>query len=171
MSRAFKRETRYAVIKLKDINQNTQRQLHNFMEDLEIPSRDCVVVESDWPEYEPVWKMIEARMTGKALASREGESSQQAAVPEWRATEKEMPPEFVPVIGFSEAWVDEDFNPDGIRECFRSGDGDDWISSWWYDEQDCYETESGRTGGHGAPTHWQPRPSTTSILAHKERTE
>jgi len=82
MSKEFKREVRYIVIKLKDINQNTQRQLHNFMQDLEIPSRDCVVVESDWPEYEPVWKMIEARMTGKALASREGESSPQAAVPE-----------------------------------------------------------------------------------------
>jgi hypothetical protein len=72
MSREFKREVRYIVIKLKDIDENTRRQLGNFMEDLEIPSRDCVVVESDWPEYEPVWKMIEDRVTGKAaLASRE----------------------------------------------------------------------------------------------------
>lgn len=26
---------------------------------------ECVVVESDWPEYEPVWAMIEARVDGK----------------------------------------------------------------------------------------------------------
>lgn len=25
---------------------------------------ECVVVESDWPEYEPTWEAIEARMTG-----------------------------------------------------------------------------------------------------------
>ena len=25
---------------------------------------DCVVVESDWPEYEPTWRAIEARVTG-----------------------------------------------------------------------------------------------------------
>jgi hypothetical protein len=24
----------------------------------------CVVVESDWPEYEPTWKVIEARVMG-----------------------------------------------------------------------------------------------------------
>jgi len=26
----------------------------------------CVVVEADWPEYEPTWKAIEARMTANA---------------------------------------------------------------------------------------------------------
>lgn len=25
---------------------------------------ECVIVESDWPEYEPTWKAIEARVTG-----------------------------------------------------------------------------------------------------------
>lgn len=67
----FRREVRYVVIKLKDIDSNSQRQLSNFMEDLSIPSRDCVVVESDWPEYELVWKMIEDRMTGNR--SKDGE--------------------------------------------------------------------------------------------------
>lgn len=67
----FKREGRYVVIKLKDIDENTQRQLGNFMQDLEIPTRSCVVVESDWPEYEPVWKMLEDRMTGKATLPQE----------------------------------------------------------------------------------------------------
>ena len=28
------------------------------------PRLDCVVVEVDWPEYEPTWEAIEARITG-----------------------------------------------------------------------------------------------------------
>ena len=32
------------------------------------PPLDCVVVEADWPEYEPTWKAIEARVTGIQLA-------------------------------------------------------------------------------------------------------
>ena len=109
----------------------------------------------------------------EALASREGDAIQQAAVPEWTVTAEEMPPEGIHIIGFSEAWVCEDFNPDGIRDCFRFGDGDDWSSARWHDEQDCHETQDGRTGGHGAPTHWRLRPSTVALLttSHKERTE
>ena len=90
MSREIKREVRYIVIKLRDIDQNTQRQLRNFMEDIEIPSRDCVVVESDWPEYEPVWKMIEDRVRGngatEALASREGEGAHRMSESKQRGT-------------------------------------------------------------------------------------
>jgi len=44
----FKREIRYDVTKLK-----TGQKI------------DCLVIEKDWPEYEIVWAMIEARMTGK----------------------------------------------------------------------------------------------------------
>lgn len=32
----------------------------------------CVVVESDWPEYEAVWKMIEARVDGTAAPQSHG---------------------------------------------------------------------------------------------------
>lgn len=48
MELKFEREERYQVIKLK-----TGKPV------------DCVVVESDWPEYEIVWQMIEARVSGK----------------------------------------------------------------------------------------------------------
>jgi len=44
----FKREHRYNVIKLK-----TGKLV------------DCVVVESDWPEYETVWELIQDRMEGR----------------------------------------------------------------------------------------------------------
>jgi hypothetical protein len=90
----------------------------------------------------------------------------QPVVPEgWKQTATELPPESTHVIGFSQSWVDEDFNPDGIRDCFRSGDGDDWQSCWWNDPCDQYETQAGRTGGHGAPTHWMIRPSTEALLS------
>lgn len=48
MSEQFKREIRYSVIKIA-----TGRPV------------ECVVVESDWPEYEIVWQMIQDRMEGR----------------------------------------------------------------------------------------------------------
>lgn len=77
----FKREVRYIVIKQADveagrkagrITHNDQFQL-NAVADLLTVFRaeqgksplECVVVEKDWPEYEPVWHMIEASVTGK----------------------------------------------------------------------------------------------------------
>lgn len=52
----FKREHRYFVLKLKDLNP-LLRWLINFL-----PRRTAVVIEEDWPEYEAVWAMIEARV-------------------------------------------------------------------------------------------------------------
>lgn len=72
----FKREERYVVVKIKDlveasgdIDPSTGRSeaecvLRNFLEGWAVPTRECVVVEADWPEYEAVWKMIENRMNG-----------------------------------------------------------------------------------------------------------
>ena len=73
----FKREERYVVIKIKDLveasgdtDPSTGRSeaecvLRNFLEGWDVPTRDCVVVERDWPEYEKVWRSIELRMTGQ----------------------------------------------------------------------------------------------------------
>lgn len=65
----FKREHRYVVLKLKDLERLPvllQETLWGFLNDAEfsLPQRQYVVVESDWPEYEAVFKMIEARVTG-----------------------------------------------------------------------------------------------------------
>ena len=49
MTNEFTREARYAVLKSAEIGR---------------PPLGCVVVESDWPEYEPTWRAIEARATG-----------------------------------------------------------------------------------------------------------
>ncbi len=71
----FKREERYYVIKLSDfhrLNLGQQRAIEGVLKDLTYlreragkQSLECLVIESDWPEYEPAWKMIEDRMTGR----------------------------------------------------------------------------------------------------------
>jgi hypothetical protein len=66
----FNREDRYIVIKRKDLNAVPFAALHSFLEHLRsldsfLPRREFVVVESDWPECEQVWRMIEARVTGR----------------------------------------------------------------------------------------------------------
>lgn len=73
----FKREERYIVIKLSDFD-NTYLagdEIVTFHRVLEKVAKqrnqfgksplECAVIESDWPEYEPVWKMIEDRMAGR----------------------------------------------------------------------------------------------------------
>lgn len=69
----FEREFRYLVFKIKDISKYlTIEEKEKFLvitskiskgraEDGKMPI-DCVVVESDWPEYEPTWAAIEARV-------------------------------------------------------------------------------------------------------------
>ena len=75
MRKQFKREQRYFVVKVKDAKEYLDtRQLEKLAEIADtilegrekdgIPAMECVVVESDWPEYAPTWEAIEARITG-----------------------------------------------------------------------------------------------------------
>jgi len=63
----FKREfDRYFVLKNKDVDNLPKpllTRLDDIISDIQkfLPERQYVVVESDWPEYEVVWKMIEDR--------------------------------------------------------------------------------------------------------------
>lgn len=55
----FKREERYIVLKLSDMD---ERQLHHIRHVInyeEIPLKECVVVESDWNIYETVWDLVQ----------------------------------------------------------------------------------------------------------------
>lgn len=72
----FVKEPRYVVFKLKDIaaylDDDDSRAIARIGGDIAMARRhdgkppfNAVVVEQDWPEFEPVWAMIEARMTGK----------------------------------------------------------------------------------------------------------
>ena len=75
MSTEFNREERYIVFKLSDVERylTDADRSHLAMMKNEIDAgRDCankppfkgLIVESDWPEYEPTWRAIEARVTG-----------------------------------------------------------------------------------------------------------
>lgn len=75
MTNEFMREERYIVFKMSDVERYlTDKDRANItMMKMEIDAgRDCankppfkgIIVEADWPEYEPTWKAIEARVTG-----------------------------------------------------------------------------------------------------------
>jgi len=72
---AFQREERYVVLKIKDLREYLPQPLIDHLSSIADEVRagrqlagkqplECVVVESDWPEYEPTWQAIEARVDG-----------------------------------------------------------------------------------------------------------
>jgi len=87
----FQREDRYIVIKHTDmeklphlVRRNFSGRCRNFYEQMLIagaPARRFLVIESDWPEYEPVWQMIERRMSGQPPVTAAEELE---AVLQWR---------------------------------------------------------------------------------------
>lgn len=80
MTKEFQRETRYVVFKIKDLEAAgiagaereafasicNQVNLARLRRDKDL--LECVVVEKGWPEFELVWAMIKARMTGQQYA-------------------------------------------------------------------------------------------------------
>ena len=80
MNKEFTRGARYVVLKNADIMQcltvnelielrYIQARVGEHRAKLGKPRLDCVVVESDWPEYGPTWNAIEMRMTGSLKES------------------------------------------------------------------------------------------------------
>jgi hypothetical protein len=79
----FEREDRYLVFKRKDIEkyltENDQSVLYGVsniirkgrFKDGRDFDMDCVVIESDWPEYEPAWEMIEDRVARESKSKQE----------------------------------------------------------------------------------------------------
>lgn len=85
----FKREIRYHVFKRSDINKlsyeerlNVARLLSQLDDAIKAPKRQYVVVEEDWPEYEKVWQMIEARVTGVRIHVTDDTTSVGEGIPE-----------------------------------------------------------------------------------------
>ncbi|MEO7046575.1 MAG: hypothetical protein ABI091_14790 [Ferruginibacter sp.] len=84
------------------------------------------------------------------------------AIDKWIDAKKELPPENTIVHGFNKKWIDEEYNPEGVRSCFMDQDGE-WNSAKWDNEQDNWHNESTwAEKGHYwygvAPTHWKPLP-------------
>lgn len=64
----FVREGRYIVFKISHLDEEQLELLERVQR--ELPTlRECVVVESDWPEYEKVWEMIEDRVQPKIICA------------------------------------------------------------------------------------------------------
>lgn len=76
----------------------------------------------------------------------------------WNKSEEYLPEQGVEVIGFHPDWIDEDFNPQGVRVCFINDDGN-WWQAWWVDYQDSYETYITESG----PSYWVPKPNKPQI--------
>jgi|GEM_PF-5528652 len=86
MSQEFQREDRYIVIKRKDLEKVPAAYRKDLLDPLpwlqvHLPRREFLVIESDWPEYEPVWAMVQARMTRAPVPLAGGEPEVLA----WRA--------------------------------------------------------------------------------------
>lgn len=60
-------EERYIVIKLKHLDHVRLVELGDFLQDNNIQTVDCVVVEEDWPEYKPTVDAIMARVIKENL--------------------------------------------------------------------------------------------------------
>lgn len=63
-AKEFEREDRYAVIKYKKLTDQQWTLVPTMLQNFEGSRIECVVVESDWPEYNFVWLMLEHRMAG-----------------------------------------------------------------------------------------------------------
>ena len=61
----FEREERFIVVKRKHLRPIEERELRSYFKERDVTLSECVVVESDWPEYETVWQIIENRVTGQ----------------------------------------------------------------------------------------------------------
>lgn len=55
---SLKLEERYIVVKLKDLIPSQVQELRDYLTRAAVPTRDCVVVEADWPQYEQVVDMV-----------------------------------------------------------------------------------------------------------------
>lgn len=89
-----------------------------------------------------LWMKCQLRVDDLTLKNCELKIQQfsKATIGFWRESKTNPPDMCLPVIGYHPEWVDEDFNPKGVRECFRYGDGTDWHTAKWVDGPDVYIT-------------------------------
>ena len=71
----------------------------------------------------------------------------------WIKVEDRLPNIGVEVNAFHPSWIDDDYNPLGVRTGFLNGD-DKFYSAKWNNYHDCYQEESDIM-----PTYWQPLPA------------
>lgn len=104
----MKREARYLVVKKTDmvpaLTIMEMLALHSLCEKIAKnrkaqgkPRLECVVVEADWPEYEPTWRAIERRIDGATKGAVAGSvAPAQVAVKMWHQRAQEAQPKSDP---------------------------------------------------------------------------
>jgi hypothetical protein len=135
----MKREIRYLVLKLKDVqclSQADQAALKYIAAKVDVIRMGrnkiplaCVVVESDWPEYEPTWQAIERRVD----AAVEGESIPEVCTKEMdelaQAIGEDYQDDKCPVCGKGEpnVAVGKYGNLSVCEDCYKSGRLIGWL--------------------------------------------
>ncbi|MDU9399013.1 hypothetical protein [Pseudomonas sp. zfem003] len=76
----FQRESRYIVVKLKDLAPGQEADIREHLTELSAQPVDSLVIERDWPEYEPAWRMIQARVEGAPLSPAHIEDGEEISV-------------------------------------------------------------------------------------------
>lgn len=76
MSSDIEREERYIVIKRKHLHGTSEGIVRQLLQDIQVPTVECVVVEHDWPNYDHVWQTIQqvADGTWQAARAQKGEA-------------------------------------------------------------------------------------------------
>lgn len=72
--------------------------------------------------------------------------------PEWVSPHEKLPVHSEPVLGYHPEWIDG-ANEKGVRECFTTGDGDEWLSAYFPEGGDEYLTNE------TPPELWHPYPN------------
>lgn len=67
----FQREERYIVIKIKDLCPAVEGLLRDCVNRYGIPTRECAVVEANWPSYEETWENIQRLAEGRPSIAQE----------------------------------------------------------------------------------------------------
>jgi hypothetical protein len=85
---------------------------------------------------------------------------------QWINIKDELPESGIEVLLFNEKWINEDWNPKGMRIGFLD-DVAGWVSSYWCNYHDEYHTRTTDEDDHQfedfkaenqIPTHWMPLP-------------
>ena len=159
MSTEFEREERYIVFKLSDVEEHftpgEKQQLARLVE-VQRAGREeagkapleCVVVESDWPEYEPTWNAIEARMTGAQPAPIEQDTSVRKA---WARFSNELhrSPD-APYPGMAEAF-EQHFSQSFTDREWRA-ESATWAAAWKAAKRHGAQVQSAQSVPEGWPT-------------------
>ena len=168
MSTEFKREERYIVFKVADLGNSLKgdeiRQLaREYAEQRRLKGKsplECVVVESDWPEYEPTWKAIETRVAGAQaqLAPVEQDTSVRKA---WARFSNELhrSPD-APYPGMSEAF-EQHFSQSFTDREWRA-ESATWAAAW----KAAKRHEAQAQPAPSAPEGWLRAIDEALIVAH-----